>query len=242
MSRARRPAGAQPALALAVPDTVAEELARAAGWARVAGVDEAGRGPLAGPVVAAAVVLPALPALPPPLLALRDSKALPPAERERLLAWLCGTAAEGLVTWGVGWAEPAEIDRLNILRATHAAMARALAALSPPADGALVDGLPVAGLPCPHRALVRGDATCLAIAAASVVAKVTRDRRMQALDEEYPGYGFARHKGYPTPEHLRALEELGPSPCHRRSFAPVARCAAVLPDGPVAATARRRPQ
>ncbi|MBR6022108.1 MAG: ribonuclease HII, partial [Kiritimatiellae bacterium] len=114
-----------------------------------------------------------------------------------------------------------EIDRLNILRATHLAMARALSQLSPLPDLALVDGLPVRGLPCPHRAIVSGDASSLLVAAASVLAKVTRDRLMVEADALYPGYGFAAHKGYGTRAHLDALARLGPSPIHRRSFAPV---------------------
>jgi ribonuclease HII len=124
--------------------------------------------------------------------------------------------------WSVVAVEVDDIDRLNILRATHLAMAQALGALQPAADGALVDGLPVKGLPCPHQAIVDGDVLCVSIAAASIIAKVTRDRLMCRLDQQYPGYGFARHKGYGTPQHLSALRELGPSPCHRRSFRPVA--------------------
>ncbi len=186
---------------------------RGEGWERVAGVDEAGRGPLAGPVVAAAVVLPDDLELP----GLRDSKLLRPEEREEL--YLAVTA--GAVAWAVGTADAAEIDRVNILRATHLAMARALSALEQRVHGALVDGLPVSGLPCPHRAIVGGDACCVSIAAASVIAKVTRDRLMRELDARFPGYGFAEHKGYATPAHRRALRELGPSPCHRRSFRPV---------------------
>lgn len=193
----------------------------AEGWARVAGVDEAGRGPLAGPVVAAAVILP--PDV--ELEGLRDSKRLPEGARERLYARIVEVA----VCWSVGAAEPEEIDALNILRATHQAMARALAGLSPAPHGALVDGLPVQGLACAHRAVVRGDSLCVSIAAAAVLAKVTRDRRMEELDRQHPGYGLARHKGYGTREHLEALRELGPSPCHRRSFAPVAAVCGVPP-------------
>jgi ribonuclease HII len=115
----------------------------------------------------------------------------------------------------------AEIDELNILRATHLAMARALVALHPPADFALVDGLPVKGLPCPHRAIVRGDSLSLSIAAASIIAKVTRDRQMLELDREFPAYGFAAHKGYGTEVHQRALRALGVTPHHRRSFRPI---------------------
>lgn len=205
-----------------VPTLEWEAAVRATGWTRVAGVDEAGRGPLAGPVVAAAVVLPA----DVELAGLRDSKCLPEPARERLYVQVL----EAALGWAVGVASPEEIDRVNILRATHLAMARALATLSPGADGALVDGLPVRGLPCPHQAIVRGDACCMSIAAASVLAKVTRDRLMLALDEEHPGYGFARHKGYGTREHLQALRELGPLPCHRRSFRPVAE---LLPQTPL---------
>jgi ribonuclease HII len=115
----------------------------------------------------------------------------------------------------------AEIDALNILRATHLAMARALAALQPPPEFALVDGLPVKGLPCPHRAIVRGDSLSLSIAAASIIAKVTRDHQLLELDRQFPGYGFAAHKGYGTALHQRALRELGPTPQHRRSFRPI---------------------
>ncbi len=196
------------------PDWEWEFRLRTEGWKIIAGVDEAGRGPLAGPVVAAAVVLPH----PLELEGLRDSKCLKEAQRDRLYASIVGAAE----CWAVAAVEPDEIDRVNILRATHLAMARALAQLANSPCGALVDGLPVRGLPCPHRAIVKGDACCMSIAAASILAKVTRDRLMTALDEQYPGYGFARHKGYPTPDHLAALRELGPSPCHRRSFRPVA--------------------
>jgi ribonuclease HII len=202
------------------PDWSHEQEAWAAGWMRVAGVDEAGRGPLAGPVVAAAVILPTPELAPTTLAALRDSKAISEAVREQLYVEIVGAA----VGWAVAAVEPEEIDRINILRATHMAMARALAELEPAAEHALVDGLPVSGLPCPHRAIVRGDALCFSIAAASILAKVTRDRHMRELDLQFPGYGLAQHKGYGTPAHQRALRELGPSPCHRRSFRPVAEC------------------
>ena len=193
----------------------------AVGIRRLAGIDEAGRGPWAGPVVAAAVVIaPAFAEaeLTGLLHGLDDSKKLTPRRRE-LFFELLHSRAE--VAIGVGRAEVAEIDALNILRATHLAMARALQALQPPADFALVDGLPVQGLPCPHRAIVRGDSLSLSIAAASVIAKVTRDRRLVELDHEFPAYGFAAHKGYGTALHLRKLRELGPTPQHRRSFRPV---------------------
>ena len=191
------------------------------GYTRVAGVDEAGRGPLAGPVVAAAVVFD------PGFLqrsaseilrGLTDSKRLSKSRRDYFFELLCGRPEIGI---GVGQANVEEIDTRNILRATHLAMARALANLNPPPDHALVDGRPVPGLPCSFTAIVGGDGRSLSIAAASVVAKVTRDRIMVDLDGRYPDYGFARHKGYGTPEHLQALRKYGPTPFHRRSFEPV---------------------
>jgi ribonuclease HII len=209
------------------PDRRWEEACGAEGWLRVAGVDEAGRGPLAGPVVAAAVILPAGIEL----AGLDDSKRLPEEVRERLYGQIIAAAE----AWHTAVIEPPEIDRLNILRATHRAMALSLSGLRPLPDGALVDGLPVSGLPCPHRALVQGDRRSLSIAAASVIAKVRRDRLMRELDLQHPGYGFARHKGYGTPEHLAVLERLGPTPCHRRSFAPVARLYAGNPAPPAPA-------
>lgn len=198
-----------------------EKQAWASGCRRVAGVDEAGRGPWAGPVVAAAVVFDpefALREARSSLKGLTDSKRLSAAERERFFDLLTHS---GGVAWAIGEATPEEIDAWNILRATHRAMARALAALEPPPEFALVDGRPAEGLPCPARALIRGDARSLSIAAASVIAKVTRDRFMGELDRQYPQYGFARHKGYGTPEHRRALRAYGPLPVHRRSFEPV---------------------
>jgi ribonuclease HII len=192
-----------------------ERALRARGIILVAGVDEAGRGPLAGPVVAAAVILPDDCTLE----SLNDSKKLTAKKREHFHAMLTVRAD---IHWGIGQADVAEIDRLNILRATHLAMARAVAALPRKPDHALVDGLPVRGLTVPHTALVAGDTLSLSIAAASIIAKVTRDRLMTALDAEYPQYGFARHKGYGVREHLEALRSHGPSPVHRRSFQPVA--------------------
>lgn len=198
----------------------------------LAGVDEAGRGPLAGPVAAGAVTM--APDLAEALHAgefagLTDSKQLAEADRERYFDAL--RAVPG-VRVAVGWASVAEIDALNILRATHLAMARALTALGDPAPGfALVDGLPVRGLPCPHEAVVKGDAKCFLISAASVAAKVSRDRLLVELDETYPGYGFAAHKGYGTAEHLEALRRLGPCPEHRRSFRPIAELVAPYRQG-----------
>jgi ribonuclease HII len=193
------------------PDFSAEDAARAAGHAVVAGVDEVGRGPLAGPVMAAAVILD--PARVPAGLA--DSKVLTARRREALALALHETARVAIAEASVE-----EIDALNILRASHLAMVRAVAALSP--GFALVDG-PVLprDLPCPGRAIVRGDATSLSVAAASIVAKVARDRRMVELAQHFPGYGWERNAGYPTAEHGRALLHLGPTPFHRRSFAPV---------------------
>jgi ribonuclease HII len=196
-------------------DLTRECALRARGFFSVAGLDEAGRGPLAGPVVAAAVILPENYTL----TGLDDSKKLSAARREKLFASL---ASDPRVIWATGTADVAEIDRLNILRATHLAMARAVKGLPRKPHHALVDGLPVRGLPVSHTALVGGDALSLSIAAASIMAKVTRDRHMVGMDERFPQYGFARHKGYGVREHLEALQRHGPCPIHRRSFAPVA--------------------
>jgi ribonuclease HII len=196
-------------------DLTRECALRARGFFSVAGLDEAGRGPLAGPVVAAAVILPENYTL----TGLDDSKKLSAARREKLFASL---ASDPRVIWATGTADVAEIDRLNILRATHLAMARSVKGLPRKPHHALVDGLPVRGLPVSHTALVGGDALSLSIAAASIMAKVTRDRHMVGLDERFPQYGFARHKGYGVREHLEALQRHGPCPIHRRSFAPVA--------------------
>lgn len=192
----------------------------------VMGIDEAGRGPLAGPVVAAAVSLPLADA---EALAagswrlVNDSKKLPAARRGELALTIRETPR---CLWAVAEASPKEIDRLNILRATHLAMRRAaegLAAKAPPGCifSILVDGLPVPGLPFPSRNVVKGDAKSMLIAAASILAKTARDALCLEMESKYPGYGFARHKGYPTSEHLAALRKLGPCPEHRRSFAPV---------------------
>lgn len=187
----------------------------------VAGVDEAGRGALAGPVSAAAVILdPAR-----PLPGLRDSKQLTPRARERLAAEI----EAGALAWAVAWADREEIDRLNILHASHLAMQRAVQALAPAAQRVLVDGHLAPDFGCPAQALVGGDRLEPAIMAASILAKVHRDRHMVALCERHPGYGFAVHKGYPTRDHLGALREQGPCTDHRRSFAPVARLLVALP-------------
>ncbi|MEL6423786.1 MAG: ribonuclease HII [Pseudomonadota bacterium] len=178
----------------------------------VAGVDEAGRGPLAGPVVAAAVVLDVA-RLPD---GLADSKKLAPDVRAKLYEEITRSHATS-----VGIVGPADIDQLNILRASLHAMTMAVSQLDVPPGVCLVDGNRLPELPCPGEAIVKGDAQSLSIAAASIVAKVTRDRIMVALDADYPGYGWAENMGYPTPAHRRALEQLGATAEHRRSFAPV---------------------
>lgn len=198
-----------------------ERAAWSNGYLTLAGVDEAGRGPLAGPVIAAAVSIPRTRLerdAEGPLAGLTDSKQLSAARRDQFFALLTGDPE---VAYGLGRAEVEEIDALNILRATHLAMARAVQALPRPVELLLVDGRPVPGLPAPAHAIVKGDASSLLIAAASVIAKVARDREMEELDLRYPGYGLAVHKGYGTAAHLEALRRLGPSPIHRRSFAPV---------------------
>jgi ribonuclease HII len=186
------------------------------GIALVAGIDEAGRGPLAGPVVAAATVLPAEFSL----AGLNDSKQLTEPVREQFFEAL--TAPGKLVCYGIGFAEPAEIDRLNILRATFLAMERAVMALPLRPDHLLIDGLPVPVFQQPQTAVVDGDAKSMSIAAASVIAKVTRDRMMRKWHSEFPQYDFDQNKGYGTRAHLESLQIHGPCPIHRRSFAPVA--------------------
>jgi len=185
------------------------------GCTRVAGIDEAGRGPLAGPVCAAAVVLPEGFAHG----CLNDSKQLSHPVRERIYDELLAT--EGLC-WSVVLCHVEDIDRINILQATYKAMRQAVALLEPLPHVALIDGRPLPHFPIPHQGLVDGDCLSLSIAAASVIAKVTRDRFMLDAAREYPQYGFERHKGYGTPEHLAALAKHGPCPLHRRTFAPVA--------------------
>jgi len=199
---------------VALPDFSFEAAAMARGARLVAGVDEVGRGPLAGPVTAAAVVLD--PARIPE--GLNDSKRLTAATRAALAEAILATAR----TSAVAHATTAEIDRLNILHASHLAMRRALAALHLPPDHALIDGnrLPEA-LCCPADAIIKGDARCLSVAAASILAKVARDRIMTELALEWPGYGWETNAGYPSRAHLDALNRLGVTPHHRRGFAPV---------------------
>ena len=199
-----------------MPDFGFEDEALQDGKSVIVGIDEAGRGPWAGPVLAAAVVLDRRRVSGKLQRRLDDSKKLTPAVREELFRQL-----QGVARIGVGRAEVAEIDIFNILNATFIAMGRAVAALGVRPDLALVDGNVAPALACPVRCVVEGDGLSLSIAAASIAAKVTRDRIMQALAAEFPGYGFENHMGYGTPEHQRALARLGPSPIHRRSFMPI---------------------
>ena len=191
-----------------------EAEARRNGALRIVGVDEVGRGPLAGPVVACAILLPAdchdIPGV-------GDSKAVRAGDRERLVPVILHAA----LAVGIGAASVAEIDRINIYQATALAMRRAIAKIPSPHHLLLVDGSPFAALGLPHRAVVKGDATCLSIACASIVAKVTRDRLLVALHRRYPLYGWATNAGYGTAEHLEALANRGPTPHHRRSFRPL---------------------
>jgi ribonuclease HII len=195
------------------PDFTFETAAHARGFSAVVGVDEVGRGPLAGPVTAAAVLLD--PARIPP--GLNDSKALTAARRDALFA-----AIMDMAEVSVAHASVEEIDSLNILRASHLAMERAVTGLVTNADHALIDGNMIPrNLSCSAEAVVKGDARCLSIAAASIIAKVTRDRIMVDLAQQHPGYGWEVNAGYPTPAHLRALLDFGITPHHRRSFKPV---------------------
>ena len=192
-----------------------EKSLRALGCNIIAGIDEAGRGPLAGPVVAAAVILPDKFRH----RFLRDSKQLTEKQRDTIYAELTQSSA---VCWAAHAVDNDEIDQLNILRASHEAMRRALAHLAIQPEHVLIDGLPVPAFPIAHTALIRGDALSFSIAAASVVAKVTRDRIMVEMDARHPGYEFAQHKGYATALHLERLQIHGPCRIHRRSFFPVA--------------------
>lgn len=193
------------------------------GVARVAGVDEAGRGPLAGPVVAAAAILPsrwAETGLPTELSGLNDSKQLTEAQREKYFEFITGC---GEIEFGIAAVGAAVIDEINILQATHRAMNEALGKLSPLPPHALVDGRPVKTLRVPQTAIVKGDARSFSIAAASVLAKVTRDRQMLEYAAQFPEYGFAEHKGYGTAKHLAAIEKHGACAIHRKTFAPLKR-------------------
>jgi ribonuclease HII len=192
------------------------------GFLNVAGVDEAGMSPLAGPVVAAAAILP----VGYRRAGVDDSKKLSAEQRAQLAAHIKREA----VAWAVGVVEPEEIDRINIYRAGLLAMRRAVERLEVRPDHLLIDARSLRELPLPQRAIVHGDALCISIAAASIIAKTRRDALMADLDLRYPGYGFARHKGYPVEEHLRALSERGVLPIHRRSFAPVRRALGLEPE------------
>ena len=191
------------------------------GMARIAGVDEAGRGPLAGPVVAAAAILPARWAqsgLPTALAGLNDSKQLTESQRETFFAFLTGS---GEIEYGIAEISAAEIDEINILQATHRAMNDALMQLNPLPPHALVDGRPVKTLRVPQTAIIKGDARSYSIAAASVLAKVTRDRLMLRFHAQFPEYDFASHKGYGTAKHLAAIAKHGACAIHRKTFAPI---------------------
>ena len=204
-----------------MPDVLLyEKEAWSSGFLRLAGIDEAGRGPLAGPVVAAAVMFDPeyiQTELDATFGKLTDSKAMTEAGRETYFDILTESRC---TTIGIGVVDVEEIDRINILKATHKAMALAVSEVG--SQYALVDGLPVKGLPCESRSIVKGDALSISISAASIVAKVTRDRIMMDYDAQYPEYGFAGHKGYGTRQHLAALKQYGATPIHRQSFRPVA--------------------
>ncbi|MBK1834054.1 ribonuclease HII [Roseibacillus ishigakijimensis] len=200
-----------------MPDDSFELAARNRGYRAVIGIDEAGRGPLAGPVSAAAVLLPENFVL----THLNDSKKLSERKREAIFTQITESSE---ISWGHAFVEREEIDEINILQATMVAMKRAAAKI-PAADYALIDGRPIKDFPLASEGIVKGDGRSLSIAAASIIAKVMRDRKMLEWDHVYPEYGFARHKGYGTKSHLLALQEHGPCPIHRRSFAPVAEAA-----------------
>lgn len=207
-----------------MPDLSREQVRWDSGDSIVVGIDEAGRGPLAGPVSAGAVVLPKGFTHE----VLNDSKKLTEKKRELIFEELM--EAEG-VHWSLAFAEREEIDEINILRATHAAMARAVKGLKLKVDYCLIDGLDVPKFPYPSEGIVKGDGLSLSIAAASVIAKVARDRKMLEYAEKYPEYGFEKHKGYGTKQHLAALDKYGPTEIHRRSFSPVAKFYDQQPDG-----------
>lgn len=199
-----------------MPDYAYEQQAHKDGFQIVCGIDEAGRGPWAGPVTAAAVIIDMEQISPELLKKLDDSKKLTAPRREQIYATLLSQ-----VDYGIGTATVDEIDQLNILQATFLAMRRAVEALSADPDMALIDGNKCPGLPCAEQAIIKGDALSYSIAAASIVAKVSRDHVMQELDTRYPGYGWTRNAGYGTKQHSLALEALGVTPEHRKSYAPI---------------------
>ena len=194
--------------------SIHENRLRKEGFLLVAGVDEAGRGPLAGPVVAAACILPQNALIP----KLNDSKQLSAAERDALFDQIVQLPQ---ILFGIGIADAETIDRINILQATFLAMQRAVAALQKKPDYLLIDGNQLPSFEIPREALVEGDAKSVSIAAASILAKVTRDRMLEEFDAKYPAYGFRQHKGYATEQHLNALRDHGPCPIHRKSFEPI---------------------
>jgi ribonuclease HII len=199
------------------PDLSFETELWMAGIKAVAGIDEAGRGALAGPVAAAALILPAKPGLAPLLTGVRDSKQMTPLARTRWASRL----KEIALSWGVGFASAEEIDAIGIVPATCLAAQRAVEQLRPQPEHLLIDYLHLPDTTLPQTSLVKGDARCTSIAAASILAKTSRDLLCHELDIQYPGYGFSQHKGYGTAAHLAALTRLGPAPVHRRSFAPI---------------------
>ena len=199
-----------------MPSFAEERILEAQGYRYIAGIDEVGRGALAGPVAAAAVILP-LRIRAGWLKLVRDSKQLPPEKREILSLHIHKVA----VSIGIGFVSHEVIDRRGIVRATHLAMRLAIKQLSPPAETLLIDYLHLPGVKLPQKGVTDGDSLCISIACASIVAKVARDRLMVELDKTYPGYGLAQHKGYGTEEHLACLQRLGPCPIHRQSFQPV---------------------
>ena len=212
-----------------------EKKLRAIGTARIAGIDEAGRGALAGPVVAAAVVLPEKFRH----RRLNDSKQLAPELREEIYIDLISNVE---IAWAVGVVDHMEIDRINILRAAHRAMRVAVEGLTVSPDHVLIDGLPVVPFPFPQTAVIDGDCFSLSVAAASVIAKVTRDRMMRDFCAQFPQYSFSQHKGYGTELHLLKLHEFGPCPIHRRSFEPVAQPLLALEElAQIKPSATRRP-
>lgn len=196
---------------------MAEQLLADLGHSTCAGLDEVGRGCLAGPVVAGAVILPLDATIAADLAGVNDSKALTASQREKLVAII----QERAVAWAIGYADVATIDARNILNATKLAMHDALRHLTTAPNALVIDALRLADVKLPQVPLIKGDRRSLSIAAASILAKVARDALMCDLDSLHPGYGFAQHKGYGTPQHLAALQHLGPCPAHRRSFAPV---------------------
>ncbi len=203
-------------MASQAPTLLEEEMLREQGYRLIAGIDEAGRGPLAGPVVAAAIILP-FDEKPPWLSLIRDSKQLSPSQREAVFDCILESGA----AFGVGVVSHELIDERGIASATKLAMRNAIERLPCRPDYLLIDYVRLPAVRIPQKSVVDGDSMCISIAAASIVAKVTRDRLMVELDSQYPGYGLAQHKGYGTPGHLEALLKLGPCPIHRKTFEPV---------------------